>query len=121
MIHLVFCLVFAFILMLTVQGVPHSEFGCPMDITLNGYNCSNSSHYRYVQVKTYGVDCCIKEVQDNINSFSGISADISKELNVTVTVSYPKINVNIIFSVIADRYIAKGMYFKSFKFNSSKY
>ena len=121
MIYLVFCLVFAFILRLMVQGVPHSEFGCLKDI--DGYedNCRSSSHYRYVQVKTYGVDCCIEEVRDNIKSFSRISIDISKELNaINVTVSYPKINVNIIFSVIADRYIAKGMYFRSFKFNSSK-
>ena len=107
MIYLVFCLVFTFTPMSTGQNTSTGTFGCPNDSSLIGIEkfkeCNNPSYISSVQVQMYGVDCCITEARYNMNSFYRISKSISKELNATVTVSYPKSNVNIIFIVIAER------------------
>ena len=109
MIYLVFCLVFTFTSMSTGQNTSNGTFRCPKDSSDNGIEnfkeCNDSSYISSVQVQKYGVDCCITEARNNMNSFSEISIDISKELDASVTVSYPKSNVNIIFivPVIAER------------------
>jgi len=88
--------------MSTGQNTSNGTFGCPKDSSLIK-ECNSSSYISSVQVQKYGVDCCITEARNNMNSFYRISKSISIELNAIVTVSYPKSNVNIIFIVIAER------------------
>jgi len=97
---------------MTCQHISNGDFKCGTDgdhqHVGDNNECGTNNYISSERVQQFGVDCCIKEAQYNMDNFSNISISIISDIFDNDTVSYLIKLLNVFhcnFIVIAGSYI----------------